>query len=145
MSQGDLPEIFGLRWEPETPLEFVQPLPKDAARSEVLAFVAQRHDPHLFLVANIWDHLVESEPETFEGPSWLTFSNRFLNGLERGLKKQMSTTLGDELDREVIPRRNMSLMLERRRTHFLIDMRLMLRRLSYYMAVTVDHRLEWQR
>ena len=145
MSQGDLPEIFGLRWEPETPLEFVQPLPKDAARSEVLAFVAQRHDPHLFLVANIWDHLAESEPETFEGPSWLTFSNRFLNGLERGLKKQMSTTLGDELDREVIPRRNMSLMLERRRTHFLIDMRLMLRRLSYYMAVTVDHRLEWQR
>jgi 2-oxoisovalerate dehydrogenase E1 component len=145
MSQGDLPEIFGLRWEPETPLEFVQPLPKDAGRSEVLAFVAQRHDPHLFLVANIWDHLAESEPETFEGPSWLTFSNRFLNGLERGLKKQMSTTLGDELDREVIPRRNMSLMLERRRTHFLIDMRLMLRRLSYYMAVTVDHRLEWQR
>ena len=145
MSQGDLPEIFGLRCEPETPLEFVQPLPKDAARSEVLAFVAQRHDPHLFLVANIWDHLAESEPETFEGPSWLTFSNRFLNGLERGLKKQMSTTLGDELDREVIPRRNMSLMLERRRTHFLIDMRLMLRRLSYYMAVTVDHRLEWQR
>ena len=84
MSQGDLPEIFGLRWEPETPLEFVQPLPKDAARSEVLAFVAQRHDPHLFLVANIWDHLAESEPETFEGPSWLTFSNRFLNGLDVG-------------------------------------------------------------
>ena len=67
MSQGDLPEIFGQEWRASQPLEFVQPLPKDAARSEVLSFVAQQHDAHLFLVANVWDHLVDSEPETFEG------------------------------------------------------------------------------
>ena len=110
-----------------------------------MAFAAQRHDAHLFLIANVWDHMVEQEPETFEGPSWFTFSERFLKGLERGMKKQMETTLGNELQHEVIPRRDMNLMLERRRTHFLVDMRLMLRRLAHYMAVTTDLRLEWQR
>ena len=145
MSQGDLPEIFGQEWRASQPLEFVQPLPKDAARSEVLSFVAQQHDAHLFLVANVWDHLVDSEPETFEGPSWNTFAKRFVDALERGLKKQMKSTLGDELEREVIPRRSMEVMLERRRAHFLVDMRLMLRRLAHYMAVTVEQRLEWQR
>ena len=145
MSQGDLPEIFGHDWRADQPLEFVQPLPKDAARSEVLSFVAQRHDAHLFLVANVWDHMVDGEPETFEGPSWNTFARRFVDALERGLKKQMESTLGGELEREVIPRRSMEVMLERRRAHFLVDMRLMLRRLAYYMAVTVQQRLEWQR
>ena len=145
MAQGDLPEIFGQEWRPEHPLDFVRPLPATAARSEVLAFVAQQHDAHLFLVANVWDHMIGSEPETFEGPSWQTFSNRFLESLERGLKKQMDSTLGDELEREVIPRRSMALMLERRRSHFLIDLRLMMRRLAHYMAITVDLRLEWQR
>ena len=145
MSQGDLPEIFGHDWRADQPLEFVQPLPKDAARSEVLSFVAQRHDAHLFLVANVWDHMVDGEPETFEGPSWNTFARRFVDALERGLKKQMESTLGGELEREVIPRRSMEVMLERRRAHFLVDMRLMLRRLAYYMAVSVQQRLEWQR
>jgi len=145
MAQGDLPEIFGQEWRPEHPLDFVRPLPATAARSEVLAFVAQQHDAHLFLVANVWDHIIGSEPETFEGPSWQTFSNRFVDSVERGLKKQMDSTLGDELEREVIPRRSMALMLERRRSHFLIDLRLMMRRLAHYMAITVDLRLEWQR
>jgi 2-oxoisovalerate dehydrogenase E1 component len=145
MTQGELPQIFGAVWTPEEPLNFVQPLVQDAARSEVLSFVAQRHDAHLFLVANVWDHMVSNEPNQFEGPSWHTFSERFLSGLERGMKKQATTTLKEELEREVIPRRSMELMLERRRTHFLIDMRLMLRRLAHYMAITVNHRMEWQR
>jgi pyruvate/2-oxoglutarate/acetoin dehydrogenase E1 component/TPP-dependent pyruvate/acetoin dehydrogenase alpha subunit len=89
--------------------------------------------------------MVDGEPETFEGPSWNTFARRFVDALERGLKKQMESTLGDELEREVIPRRSMEVMLERRRAHFLVDMRLMLRRLAYYMAVSVQQRLEWQR
>ena len=131
MSQGDLPEIFGLDWRPKSPLEFYQPLPKGAARSEVLAFVAQRHDAHLFLVANVWDHIISSEPETFEGPSWNAFSGRFIDALERGLKKQMESTLGEELDREVIPRRSMGLMIERRRANLLVDMRLMMRSLAH--------------
>lgn len=145
MSQGELPEIFGRAWRPDGPLEFVQPLPKDAARSEVLAFVAQRHDAHLFLVASVWDHMMDAEPDTFEGPSWNTFAQRFVDALERGLKKQMKSTVGKDLEREVIPRRSMEVMLERRRTHFLVEMRLMLRRLAHYMSVTVEQRLEWQR
>ena len=145
MTQGDLPEIFGQEWRADQPLEFVQALPKDAARAEVLSFVAHRHDAHLFLVANVWDHIVDAEPETFEGPSWNTFAQRFVDALERGLKKQIKTTLGDGLEREVIPRRSMDVMLERRRIHFLVDMRLMLRRLAHYMSVTVEQRLEWQR
>ena len=84
-------------------------------------------------------------PKPFEGPSWNTFARRFVDALERDLKKQMESTLGGELEREVIPRRSMEVMLERRRAHFLVDMRLMLRRLAYYMAVTVQQRLEWQR
>ena len=145
MSQGDLPEIFGHEWRADQPLVFVQPLPKDAARSEVLSFVAQRHDAHLFLVANVWDHMMDAEPDTFEGASWNTFAQRFVDALERGLKKQMKSTLGEDLEREVIPRRSMEVMLERRRAHFLVDMRLMLRRLAHYMSVTVEQRLEWQR
>ena len=145
VSQGDLPEIFGHEWRADQPLVFVQPLPKDAARSEVLSFVAQRHDAHLFLVANVWDHMMDAEPDTFEGASWNTFAQRFVDALERGLKKQMKSTLGEDLEREVIPRRSMEVMLERRRAHFLVDMRLMLRRLAHYMSVTVEQRLEWQR
>ena len=102
MTQGDLPEIFGLNWRPESALEFSQPLPKDAARTEVLTFIAQRHDAHLFLVANVWDHMIGSEPETFEGPSWQAFSQRFVDALERGLKKQMESTLGDDLELSLI-------------------------------------------
>ena len=62
MAQGDLPEIFGQDWRPDQPLAFVQPLPKDAAKTEVLSFVAQRHDAHLFLVANVWDCLLYTSP-----------------------------------------------------------------------------------
>ena len=110
-----------------------------------MAFAAQRHDAHLFLVASVWDHMVEQEPETFEGPPGSPSASGSSKGLKRRMKKQMETTLGNELQHEVIPRRDMNLMLERRRTHFLVDMRLMLRRLAHYMAVTTDLRLEWQR
>ena len=127
------------------PLEFVQPLPKDAARSEVLSFVAQQHDAHLFLVANVWDHLVDSEPETFEGPSWNTFAKRFVDALERGFEETNEEHARGRTRARSHPRRSMEVMLERRRAHFLVDMRLMLRRLAHYMAVTVEQRLEWQR
>ena len=145
MAQGDLPEIFGTAWVPSEPLTFVQPLLRDAARREVVSFVAQRHDGHLYLVANIWDHLVVNEPEQFEGPAWHAFSERFLDALQRGLKKQLSSTFGDSMELEVIPRRTMEEMLERRREHFLIDMRLTLRRLAHYMSINIDQRLEWQK
>ena len=48
-------------------------------------------------------------------------------------------------DAEVIPRRTLGTFVGRRNTHFLIDMKLMLRRLAHYMSVTIEQRLEWQR
>ena len=75
----------------------------------------------------------------------MLFSERFIDALERGLKKQMESTLGEDLENEVIPRRSMAMMLERRRSHFLVDMRLMMRRLAHYMAVSMPHRMAWQR
>ena len=44
MEQGDLPVIHGADWRPQAPLEFIQQLHADTARSEVLRFVTQRHD-----------------------------------------------------------------------------------------------------
>lgn len=145
MSQGDLPEIFGSEWRPHHPLEFTQPLLLSTAKAELLRFVGQQHDAHLFLVANVWDHLTSEMEEPFDGSSWHDFGERFLEGLARGMTAQVERTLGESIDHEVIPRRSMRLMLNRRRTHFLLDVRLMLRRLAHYMAVDLSQRLEWQR
>ena len=145
MTQGELPDIFGADWRPEHALNFTQPLDLSTAKSEVLRFIGQRHDAHLFLVANVWDHLTTDLNEPFDGESWHAFSERFVDGLKRGMTAQAERTLGSSIDDEVIPRRSMRLMLDRRRTHFLLDMRLTLRRLAYYMSIELEQRLEWQR
>ena len=84
MAQGELPEIFGSDWEAKASLDFTQPLLAAAARREVLLFVTQQHDGKISLVADIWDHLITSEPKQFEGPSWSKFSKRFINALGKG-------------------------------------------------------------
>jgi 2-oxoisovalerate dehydrogenase E1 component len=145
MTQGELPDIFGANWRPEEALNFTQPLDLTTAKAEVLRFIGQRHDAHLFLVANVWDHLTADLAEPLNGDTWHAFSERFVDGLQRGMTAQAERTLGSTIDDEVIPRRSMRLMLERRRTHFLLDMRLMLRRLAHYMSIQLDQRLEWQR
>ena len=145
MKQGELPDIFGANWRPDEALNFTQPLDLTTAKAEVLRFIGQRHDAHLFLVANVWDHLTTDLAEPFDGDTWHAFSERFVDGLQRGMTAQAERTLGSTIDDEVIPRRSMRLMLERRRTHFLLDMRLMLRRLAHYMSIQLDQRLEWQR
>ena len=145
MEQGDLPVIHGADWHPQAPLEFIQQLHADTARSEVLRFVTQRHDGHLFLVATVWDHMIGNEPKQFEGPSWYNFSERFLIALERAMKAQINSKMEGQGDVEVIPRRTLDDFLDRRNTHFIIDMRLTLRRLAHYMSVTIEQRLEWQR
>ena len=145
MKQGELPDIFGANWRPDEALNFTQPLDLTTAKAEVLRFIGQRHDAHLFLVANVWDHLTADLAEPFNGDTWHAFSERFVDGLQRGMTAQAERTLGSTIDDEVIPRRSMRLMLERRRTHFLLDMRLMLRRLAHYMSIQLDQRLEWQR
>ena len=145
MSQGDLPAIHGSEWRAKAPLTFTQPLLADAARTEVLRFVAQRHDGHLFLVANVWDVLAENEPAQFEGESWHTFTTRFIEAVHRGLQAQIKAKMGQDEGVEVIPRRTMDAFLDRRAQHFLVDLRLTFRRLAHYMAVGIGQRLEWQR
>ena len=144
MSQGDLPVIFGADWAPAEPLGFSQPLHADAARREILRFVAQRHDGHLFLVANVWDVLIENETKQFEGPSWHNFSQRFVESVQRGLLAQIDAKMKDDADVEVIPRRTLNSYLDRRSQHFLLDLRLVFRRLAHYMSVTMEQRFEWQ-
>ena len=73
MAQSDLPDIFGSDWSPKAKLEFTQPLLVDAAKREVLLFVAQQHDGRIPLVSDIWDHVIESRTKQFEGPSWSKF------------------------------------------------------------------------
>ena len=124
MSQGELPVIHGSNWRASGPLKFNQPLLADAARTEVLRFVAQRHDGHLFLVANVWDVLIENEPAQFEGESWHTFTTRFVEAVHRGLQAQVKAKMERDEGVEVIPRRTMSEFLDRRSKHFLVDLRL---------------------
>ena len=145
MAQGDLPEIFGSNWSPKAKLEFTQPLLVDAAKREILLFVAQQHDGRIALVSDIWNHVIGSEIKQFEGPSWEKFCQRFLVSLETALVAQLEAKMADEKDAEVIPRRTLGTFVGRRNTHFLIDMKLMLRRLAHYMSVTIEQRLEWQR
>ena len=145
MAQGEAPEIFGLDWSPSGPLKFVQPLHSDAARQEVLLFIAQRHESRIALVCDIWDHVIESEPKQFEGPSWNKFSSRLLESLERAVIAQIEGKMEKEKDMEVIPRRNLSQYVQRRASHFIVDVKLMLRRLAHYMSVTIEQRMEWQR
>ncbi|MDG1549115.1 MAG: thiamine pyrophosphate-dependent enzyme [Candidatus Poseidoniaceae archaeon] len=144
MAQGELPEIFGSNWIPKSTLDFTQPLLAKAARRELLLFVTQQHDGKISLVADIWDHLITSEPKQFEGPSWSKFSKRFIDGLNKGLVSQLDSKMAEEKHSEVIPRRDVETYVARRNTHFLLDMKLMLRRLAHYMSVTVKQRLDWQ-
>ena len=118
MAQGDLPEIFGSEWEAKAPLDFTQPLLATAARREVLLFVTQQHDGKISLVADIWDHLITSEPKQFEGPSWSKFSKRFINALGKGLISQLNSKMAEEKQSEVIPRRDVETYVGRRNTHF---------------------------
>jgi len=142
MSQGELPTIRGKNWHPSEPLIFSTSLPTDAAKAELLRFTAERHDGHLQLVGAVWDYVVNSE-KSFDGKEWHEFSNRFLDALKQGLSGRMKVSGLSE--GEVIPRRNTEMHLQRRGEHFLIDIKLALRRLGHYMSATIENRMEWQR
>lgn len=144
MAQGDLPRIHGSGWKPSGPLSFVAPLLADAARAELLRFMAERHQGLLPLAADAWASTVDGI-EVFDGASWHTFSEAFLEAFALRAAGQAEPLEGVDAAEEIIPRRNADLHLGRRLTRVLIDVRLTLRRLAHYMAVTLNHRLEWQR
>ena len=145
MGQGEASEIFGLNWSPKNNLKFTQPLHSDAARKELLLFIAQRHESRIPLVCEIWDYVIENEPKQFEGPSWSKFSKRFLDSLERGVIAQIEDSTKEEKEMEVIPRRKLTDFVQRRTSYFILDVKLMLRRLAHYMSIGIKQRLEWQR
>ena len=142
MAQGQMPPIRGKDWNPQSPLTFPNPLPAEAAKSEILRFAAERHDGHLQLISAVWE-FVHRDEQSFDGEQWHEFSNRFVDALSQGLTGR--TTVKGLTKGEVIPRRDSATHLERRSQRFLIDIKLCLRRLAHYMAVTIDQRKEWQR
>lgn len=142
MAQGQMPPIRGKDWNPQSPLTFPNPLPAEAAKSEILRFAAERHDGHLQLISAVWE-FVHRDEQSFDGEQWHEFSNRFVDALSQGLTGR--TSVNGLTKGEVIPRRDSATHLERRSQRFLIDIKLCLRRLAHYMAVTIDQRKEWQR
>ena len=79
MTQGAQPVIHGAEWTPSEALTFTQPLLIDAARAEVMRFFSERHEGHVFLAANIWDHLHIDGQHSFDGEYWKAFSERFFD------------------------------------------------------------------
>jgi hypothetical protein len=142
MTQGKLPPIRGADWIAESPLEFTNLLPADAAKAEILRFTAERHDGHLQLVGAVWDFVHRGE-SSYDGDAWYDFSNRFADALKQGLTGRLKVK--GLTEGEIIPRRDTDLHLERRGHRFIIDMSLCLRRLAHYMSITTDLRMEWQR
>ena len=142
MAQGKLPTIRGKNWNPKSALDFDNPLPVEAAKSEILRFTAERHDGHLQLVSAVWNFVQRNET-TFDGTQWHEFSNQFIDALSQGLSGRLK--VNGLTSGEIIPRRNRDLHLERRGDYFIIDMKLCLRRLAHYMSSTIELRSEWQR
>ena len=142
MTQGQIPPIRGKNWRPDGALEFVNSLPADAAKSELLRFAAERHDGHLQLIAAVWD-FVHRDEQSFDGEQWHEFSNRFIDALGQGLSGR--TKVKGLTEGEIIPRRVAETHLGRRGDRFLIDITLCLRRLAHYMSVSNEMRMEWQR
>ena len=142
MTQGQLPTIRGTDWIGESPLEFTNTLPADAAKGELLRFTAERHDGHLQLIGAVWDFVHRGE-NSYDGESWHDFSNRFVDALKQGLTGR--TKVKGLTEGEIIPRRDTDLHLERRGDRFIVDVILCLRRLAHYMSITNEMRMEWQR
>ena len=143
MSQGSLPTIRGANWQVGEALQFNNSLPVDAARDELIRFIVERHDGYLEFVSTVWDQVVRDET-SFDGEDWHLFSDRLIDALGRNLSSRVkASNLQDS--GEVIPRREVEEYLDRRAQRLLVDVKLCLRRLAHYMAVTMDNRMEWQR
>ncbi len=145
--QGDLVEIRGAEWQPMRHLDLARPIEVIEVRSELLRFIAERHDGHLRLIGWLWDQTFDEQAgDAWDGATLHIASERFVQALEENLGERGSeSSLGSVMNSEVIPRRTGRLHVGRRATRFLIDVRLCLRRLAHTAAVTLPQRLEWQR
>ena len=143
-SQSTLPNIWGIGWQPDSALEFSNPLKSETARIEFLRFFAERHDGHLEVALSIWDDC--EPPNTFDGNSFHEFSADLITALKETLHDRlMTSSLSTVYSDEVMPMRTGELHIERRTARLLIDITLCLRRIAHYSSITLDQRLEWQR
>ncbi len=143
-SQSDLPVIWGAGWEPASAVEFPRPLRPSEVRSELLRFLAERHDGHLIAAASCWDRM--SVPGSFDGESFHEFSREYVKELEGALQDRLlNPSLSSVHSTEVIPRRTAEIHLERRTARLLTDVSLCLRRIAHHSSITIEQRMEWQR
>ena len=143
-TQAELPVIWGVGWKPEEALEFNTNLNSGVVRTQLLAFIAERHDGHLGAVAECWD---ESGAEgSFDGAGFHEFSIKLISEIENYLSERL---IGPKLsslgETEIIPMRKGELFLSRRNARFILDISLCLRRIAHYASVTLEQRIQWQR
>ena len=144
MAQTDLPMLWGADWKPRSHLDLVTDVERDAVKSELLRFIAERHDGHLRLIGWLFDEVAEDFDTTiWDGPELHLFSETFALRLIENLSQRADESGISEV--EVLPRRSGSLHLSRRVQRFLIDVRLCLRRIALAAAVTLEQRMDWQR
>ena len=113
-TQEQLPPIWGLDWGPKNALLFIQKLPEEKARKELLRFVAERHDGYLELISEVWMSM--QLPTQFNGDTYHQFTKQFCQEVSKSLderiwKPELSIIEGEE----VIPMRDTELYLKRRK------------------------------
>tara|TARA_Y100001970_G_scaffold291885_1_gene430828 strand:- start:12138 stop:14906 length:2769 start_codon:yes stop_codon:yes gene_type:complete len=143
-AQTDLPTIHARSWEPISELEFVHSLPSKSARSELLRFVAERHDGHIETVAKCWDE--GRAPHSFDGGQYHEFSIDLVRRIGDVLSERILGPLIAEVGEcEVMPRRTGASHIGRRNDRFLLDIRICLRRIAYESSISIEQRMQWQR
>ena len=142
--QSDLPPIWGADWQPRVALVFSKPLSREVIRSEILRFVTERWEGHLNLVASVLESNLPAK--TMDGDDFHNWSELFSQCLYEAFDERLhGLEVGDILEMEIMPRRDGRTYLSRRRSRFILDIRLTLRRLAYSAAVTLEQRLKWHR
>lgn len=143
--QSEMPPIFGAKWKPRIHLEFTSPLLVPEVRSELLRFIAEKHDGHLRVVAFVWDEATAGI-EKWDGEEYHAFSEELVAAICENLERRTEEELTSEVAAsEVIPRRSGIEHLGRRTARLAVDLRLALRRIAHEKSVTMEQRLEWQR
>tara|TARA_B100001113_G_scaffold352887_1_gene355487 strand:+ start:4892 stop:7573 length:2682 start_codon:yes stop_codon:yes gene_type:complete len=142
--QSDLPLIWGVNWRPEAALEFSKPLTREVIRSEILRFVTERWEGHLNMVASVLDSNLPTK--SMDGDDFHNWSDTILKCFYEAFDERLhGLEVEGVLEMEVIPRRDGRTYLSRRRSRFILDIRLALRRLAYSASVTLEQRLQWHR
>lgn len=143
-TQADLPTIWGAGWKPEKGLSFPKKLDAAKAKSDLLSFIAERHDGHLENVTKAWELVCNNG--SYDGEQFHEFSNELIEEIEVVLSERIfEPSLSEIREREIMPMRNGDLFLSRRGVRLLLDVTLCLRRIAYYASISLEERIRWHR